>query len=96
MKRVYAATNLAEAHLVRESLVSANIGAELRGSGRPGLAGQIPVPDARVEVVVPEAEVARARAVLAGIDARAHLSWVCGTCGEDNPASFETCWKCGA
>ena len=22
--------------------------------------------------------------------------WVCGTCNEENPLNFESCWKCGA
>lgn len=96
MVRIHSAGTLAEATLVRASLESAGIGAELRGMSRPGLAGEIPIPDAKVDVWVGEAAADDARAVLAAIDAQAHLEWVCAGCGERNPASFETCWRCEA
>lgn len=94
MVRVHSAGSIAEAELVRETLASAGHEVVLRGLSRPGLAGEIPIPDAVVDVWVPESEAEGARAVLAAVEARAHLEWVCARCSERNPASFETCWQC--
>lgn len=94
MVRVHAARTLAEASLVRESLAAAGFKVQLRGMSRPGLAGEIPIPDAMVDVWVNEADAEGALALLAGLDAKAHLEWVCPRCGERNPASFEVCWSC--
>lgn len=94
MVRVHAAGSIAEAELVRETLASAGHHVHLRGLSRPGLAGEIPIPDAVVGVWVPDDEGPAARAVLAAVEARAHLDWLCPHCGERNPASFERCWNC--
>lgn len=92
---VMTARTLAEVSVAGDSLRAADLHPEVRGSGRPGLAGEIPVVDARVELWVPAEEEERARGVLTEIDRRAHLEWVCGGCAERNPASFEVCWSCG-
>lgn len=94
MVRIHSATTLAEASLVRQSLHDAGLTVELRGMSRPGLAGEIPIPDARVDVWARESDAEAARALLADLEARAHLEWVCPHCAEHNPASFEVCWKC--
>lgn len=94
MVKVHAAKTLAEASLVRGSLVAAGLEVQLRGMSRPGLAGEIPIPDATVDVWTKQADAEAAFALLAGLDAKAHLEWVCPRCGERNPASFELCWSC--
>jgi ribosomal protein L40E len=94
MVRVHAARTLAEAELVRQTLAGAGHHVELRGLARVGLAGEIPFPDAVVEVWVEASGAEAARACLASVEARAHLEWVCPGCGERNPASFEHCWSC--
>ncbi len=96
MIRVHAAATLAEATLVRSTLEHAGLSAHLRGMSRPALAGEIPIPDARVDVWVAAADAEAARGVLAAVEAQAHLEWVCPACGEHNPASFESCWSCEA
>jgi hypothetical protein len=93
--RVATARNLAEATLVRDVLVAGGVQAQLRGEGRPSIAGEIPLPDALVEVLVDGTQLLRAQGLLAEIEAEAEgPDWRCG-CGEDNPASFDVCWKCG-
>ena len=88
--------NLADATITAESLSAVGILVTLRGHGRPGLLGQIPVPDAVVEVCVPGEDVLRARQALAAVDARAgEPDRPCAGCGEASPAAFEWCWKCG-
>ncbi len=79
---------------MRESLAAAGLEVALRGMSRPGLAGEIPIPDAVVDVWVKEGDADAARACLADLEAKAHLEWVCRQCGERNPASFEVCWSC--
>lgn len=96
MRRVHSASTLAEATLVKSSLEATGVRVELRGLSRPGLAGEIPIPDAKVDVWVPDDQAEAAAAALAAIEAQAHLEWVCARCGEHNPASFETCWSCEA
>ncbi len=91
---VHSAASLAEAELVRETLADAGVAVQLRGMSRPGLAGEIPIPDAVVDVWVKEADAPSARAALAAVEARAHLEWICARCGERNPASFAHCWQC--
>ena len=94
MTRIHTAKTLAEAHLVRETLLGAGIMAELRGVSRPSLAGEIPIPDAMVSVWVMPEEGDRASEVLTAVEQRAHLEWICPVCTERNPASFEVCWRC--
>lgn len=94
--KVHTAPNLALAWLVKESLVEAGVDARIRGEGRPSIAGEIPLPDAVVDVIVPTDSLLRARAVLTRIDTDAAEApaWTCPACGEENPGNFETCWTC--
>lgn len=94
MTRVHTAKGLAEAHLVRETLLGAGILAELRGLSRPALVGSIPIPDSLIDVWVSPEQGDLATEVLAAVEKRAHLEWLCPDCGERNPASFEVCWRC--
>ncbi len=94
MVQVHTAGSLAEAELVRVTLEAAGHGVRLQGGSRPGLAGGIPIPDAVVGVWVSEADAPGASALLASLEGRAHLEWVCAACAERNPVSFETCWNC--
>jgi hypothetical protein len=88
--------NLAEATLTAESLAAAGLLVTVRGHARPGLLGEIPVPDAMVDVCVPGEDAVRARHVLAEVDARAtEPDRACAGCSETSPAAFEWCWNCG-
>lgn len=88
--------NLPAAHLARDALVAEGVAAELQGIHRPQLGGEIPFPDARVEVWVEEGDLEVARAIL---DAAEHAAdgppRKCAHCGEESPSSFELCWACG-
>lgn len=95
--RVYAASNVANAHLVVETLLGAGLHPRMRGDLRPGMAGAVPVADARVEVVVPTNEAPEATALLHDLDvAAAGPGWTCASCGEANPPTFASCWSCQA
>jgi hypothetical protein len=93
--RVATARTLAEATLIRDVLVTGGVDAKLRGEGRPQIAGEIPMPDALVEILVDGTQLLRAKGLLAAIeDEAAGPDWRCAACGEENPASFDVCWKC--
>lgn len=94
--KVLSTRTLIEAHLTRDRLTTEDIPARLFGELRPSIAGEIPLPDAMVEVRVPEDRLIAARAVLARIRLEAARDpWVCPTCGEENPGEFDLCWRCG-
>ncbi len=87
---------LAEATLLQATLEAGGVRAQLVGELRPGLWGQIPSPDAMVEVQVDETQLLLAQAIVTRMDAAATgAAWVCGECREENPAQFDLCWKCG-
>lgn len=93
--KVYAARNGLEAHLVRDTLVARGFPARLFGEMRPSLAGELPIPEAMVEVHVPEGRAVEARATLARLAMeQARDPWAC-PCGEENPGEFDLCWSCG-
>lgn len=96
-RRVHSATNLANATLARDALIAEGIDARIRGEGRASAAGEIPLPEAMIEVVVPGDSYLRAVGVLTRLEeAEEGEPWRCPRCGEEVPGSFEVCWKCGA
>lgn len=93
--RVWSASTFSEARMVNDTLGAAGLHPRVVGEHRPSIAGEIPFPDARVEVWVPTLEAAEAKALLRDLDeAAAAPPWTCAGCGEENPATFATCWKC--
>ena len=68
MKTAYDAQNLIDAQLVCDLLHSAGIPARVSGAGLLGAAGELPAIGV-VQVLVPDADVERARAVVADWDA---------------------------
>ena len=99
MKRLLSAANLPEAHLLMGLLAQHGIEARIFNANASSLAGEIPVDQARPQVwVVDAGQQARALALID--DYLKANPWApprkCGTCGEENPATFEVCWSCGA
>lgn len=93
---VYSSPTLTEAHLVRSVLTRERIWSRLRHDHLSALAGQLPVNEVRVEVLV---EAADAPAALEVLDTAQRVrGWPrpCPSCGEENPPAFEICWSCGA
>lgn len=68
MKTAYDAQNLIDAQLVCDLLHSAGIPARVSGAGLLGAAGELPAIGV-VQVLVPDADIERARAVVADWDA---------------------------
>ncbi|HKQ30638.1 MAG TPA: DUF2007 domain-containing protein [Burkholderiales bacterium] len=98
MLRLYAAPTLAEAYLVLHALERAGIATHVLNQHAQGGLGDIPFTQAWPEVwIASVSDVIRAREVVAEYEA-AHVSGPprrCRRCGEDNPATFESCWRCG-
>lgn len=94
--RVRTYRTLPDAHLALNELVHAGLPATLRGESRAPLAGELPFPDARIELWVEVSHAETAEAVLAEIDAAAAGEpRRCPKCGEENPPAFDMCWSCG-
>lgn len=98
MIRIYQAANLPQAHLVAGLLRHAGIESRVLKENAQGGLGDIPFGEAYPEVWIEHARDAQnARTIIAAFE-RAPLdaaSSACPFCGEDNPANFELCWKCG-
>jgi hypothetical protein len=102
MKKLHAASNLPEAHLLAGLLEQHGIAVRIfnaNASSLAGVAGEIPVDQARPQVWVEDpARFDEARRLVDEYLAR--NPWApprrCAKCGEENPASFELCWSCGA
>ncbi|MCB9554018.1 MAG: DUF2007 domain-containing protein [bacterium] len=93
---IFSSLNVAEVHLVRSMLTREGIGSRLRRQLLGPLAGEIPMDDARAELLVPAGRVAEATALIEAARAAADVERPCRACGEPNPGSFELCWQCGA
>lgn len=100
MKSVFSSHVISETVLVRDALLEQGIAA-LIPSEYSGLSA-VPEfrPPGEVWISRPE-DYDKARRivteVISRLDNRSEsASWVCSACSEDNPGSFDTCWKCGA
>ena len=89
-----------QAHLLRDRLMRHGIRVHLLNLHVQGAVGELPPEAALAQVWIDDAgECERACAVLADHEAdarRADGVHFCPVCGEENPASFELCWGCGA
>lgn len=100
MYTVYVAQDMMDAALLRQRLDQAGIHSGLKNDLLQGALGELPL-TLRPEVFVyDEADIAPARQCVADLEAAmgspVQGEVLCGKCGEQNPANFELCWKCGA
>lgn len=93
---IFSSLNMAEVHLVRSLLTREGIVSRVRGQLRAPLAGEIPVDDARAELLVGHDRFDQAEAVIRAARTASSIERPCPACGEQNPGSFELCWHCGA
>ncbi len=92
------APTVGHAALIQSALTAAEIESQVRGEHRPSIAGELPLPEAMVEVRVRSSDLDRARAALAQLQAEVPETGGrrCAHCGEESPGNFGECWKCGA
>jgi hypothetical protein len=79
-------------------LADRGIRAHVFNANASSLAGELPIDAALPQVWVDDpADAARAREVIEGfLSLPAGAARKCAACGEENPASFDLCWSCGA
>jgi hypothetical protein len=99
VKKLYSATSLPDAHLIRNLLDQSGIDVHVFNENAQGGVGQLPVADAYPQIwVADERDYPRAREILEGFlnmpAIRNNLH--CRECDEDNPTTFQICWNCGA
>lgn len=98
MKRVLAASNLPEAHLLVDLLAHRGIRARVLNANASSLAGELPIDASLPQVWVEHARDAeRAREIIDTFQrSGSGPPRKCPACGEENPSTFELCWSCGA
>ena len=98
MKRLYDAYNRIDAFLLRDRLLHADIDAHVFNQHMSSASGEVPFGVAGPQVWVDDEDYVRAKDVLVAFEAERERagSVACRRCGEDNPATFELCWKCGS
>ena len=98
--RVYRAANSIEGHLIKGMLEQHGILVRIFGDGLSSGVGQLPADVIQVEIQVQPGYRELARQLIHEYENRATgqalrmTSWPCPDCGEDNPSSFDICWKC--
>lgn len=99
MPRLYVAADLIDAQLLADALRSHGIDSRIVNTHAVGALGELSFADAWPEVWVGgEHDVARAAPLVAAHGSRAsgEPDRCCAACGETSPASFASCWQCGA
>lgn len=98
MKRVHAAANLPEAHLLLDLLAHRGIRARVLNANASSLAGELPIDCSLPQLWVDDPRDApRARELIdAFLRSGNGPPRKCPACGEENPSAFDLCWSCGA
>jgi len=97
VKRLYSPDTRVDAWLLRDRLTHANIVAHIFNQHMQSIAGDVPPDVAGPQVWVDDEDFARAQAILEAfrVERERIGTLTCRHCGEENPATFELCWKCG-
>jgi hypothetical protein len=100
MQRLYQARDRIEAQFLLDHLARQGLSAKLLGDYLAGAAGDLPVDIYPTLWLVEDADLPRAREVLARFLAEAQAEvgppWDCPRCGETVEGAFELCWNCGS
>lgn len=99
MRKVFSSIEVSETALVRDALVHHGLDATIQNeySGRSAIPGFRPPAEVWVSH---DGDYESARRIvvetIATLDSKVDAPpWVCSSCREENPASFEVCWNCG-
>jgi hypothetical protein len=98
VKKLYRAANLPDAHILRGLLAQAGIETHVFNENAQGGLGQLPFTEAWPEVwVAQDRDLPRARDIVQAFECKPAVSADvgCSGCGEENPSSFQLCWRCG-
>jgi hypothetical protein len=98
VRRVYVAHAQLDAYLMRDLLTHSGIVAHIFNEHARSGFGEIPFEAAQPQVwVARDEDVPHALTLVREFERRRAIRGVvyCRACGEENPANFELCWKCG-
>ena len=97
MKRLYQAGDLPEAYLIADMLRHDGLDVRILNEHARGGMGDLPFTETYPEVwIISEVDWDRAQNVLDRFRSAQYTSAVfCSECREENPGTFELCWKCG-
>ena len=98
MIRFYVARHRYDAYLIADRLNQAGIKAHVFNEHASSIVGDVPPDIAQPQVwLARDEDRERAQKLLDTLEADGARggSLRCGACGEDSPANFEICWKCG-
>ncbi|MBK8163939.1 MAG: DUF2007 domain-containing protein [Gammaproteobacteria bacterium] len=98
MRKVYSAADLPQAYLLSHLFDQAGIAHYISNENLQGGVGELPFTHTYPALwLLDEADLERARAIIEGFERTPPRqdSWHCTACGEENPPTFEMCWKCG-
>jgi hypothetical protein len=100
MRRLYRPASRIDAYLLRDLLCQRGIEAQVFNENAQSAMGEIPIDAAGPEVWLDSDDPAvweKARAIVRDFEQRPSVlhNVFCRGCGEENPANFELCWKCG-
>ncbi len=99
MEKLCRAGNLQEAYLILHRLEHAGIEARVLNEHAQSGVGQLPFTHAYPEIWLLEpADAVRARVIVKEYECAGSVpaSRICRFCSEENPGSFELCWRCGS
>ncbi len=101
MKKLYAAANLPEAHLLREELGQIDVRAHIFNQNAQSAVGELPFTHAYPEIWIErDCDYERARLIVERYERESkklvgeEAEIACKNCGEENPATFQSCWSC--
>lgn len=99
MRKIYTHQNPALVANARALLEQAGIATVLRNEFAGGAVGELSFLDSWPEVwLLNDNDAAEAARILQQLQENNHTAadWHCPQCGENNAASFDFCWHCGA
>lgn len=97
MQRIFTASNRIDAYLVLDRLKHAGIKAHVFNENMSSIVGDVPPDVAHPQVWLDDdADRERAEAVLRAYQVERNRTGtlICPRCREENPATFELCWRC--
>lgn len=102
MRKVFSTASYLEAQMIRAYLEHSGIEIRLLNENAAGVPGtpHWALPTVAELWVVDESRHSEAvrllEAYFAKLSGETGTAWLCRVCGQENPASFELCWNCGA
>ena len=99
-KKVYSASNSAEAHIIQGLLECELIETQLSGENLSSIWGGLQTDFNKVDVLVNEEKYSKSIEIIYNYEEtlkKSHQdgkSWVCEACKNINPSTFEICWNC--